>query len=154
MEKNHSLKARMYLGGLKSLFADMHDLIEGVEKTGSMPSGMLQNLFDTKEAIDLTLQQLKRATVRCCDHDHNHSREEENENEEDEDDEIYCEDCDLSLEDCDCEEEEDEEEEEPEPEPQQKAVTKKPAKKTVAVVPPPTVAPKPASKKNKKETKH
>jgi len=151
MEKNHSLKARMYLGGLKSLFADMHDLIEGVEKTGSMPSGMLQNLFDTKEAIDLTLQQLKRATVRCCDHDHNHSCEEENENEEDEDDEIYCEDCDLSLEDCDCEEEEeDEEEEEPQPQPQVKKLTKK----TAAVIPPPTVAPKPASKKNKKETKH
>lgn len=150
MEKNHSLKARMYLGGLKSLFADMHDLIEGVEKTGSMPSGMLQNLFDTKEAIDLTLQQLKRATVRCCDHDHNHSCEEENENEEDEDDEIYCEDCDLSLEDCDCEEEEDEEEEEPQPQPQIKKLTKK----TAAVIRPPTVAPRPVSKKNKKETKH
>ena len=151
MEKNHSLKARMYLGGLKSLFADMHDLIEGVEKTGSMPSGMLQNLVDTKEAIDLTLQQLKRATVRCCDHDHDHSCEEESENEED--DEIYCEDCDLSLDDCECDEE-DEEEEEPEPEPQPKVATKKPAKKEKVVVPPPTVAITPASKKNKKETRH
>ena len=149
MEKNHSLKARMYLGGLKSLFADMHDLIEGVEKTGSMPSGMLQNLVDTKEAIDLTLQQLKRATVRCCDHDH--SCEEESENEED--DEIYCEDCDHSLDDCECDEE-DEEEEEPEPEPQPKAATKKPAKKEKVVVSPPTVAITPASKKNKKETRH
>ena len=144
MEKNHSLKARMYLGGLKSLFADMHDLIEGVEKTGSMPSGMLQNLVDTKEAIDLTLQQLKKATVQCCEHDDSCE-------DEDEDEELYCEDCDLSLADCDCEDE-DYEEEEPEPEP--KTATRKPSKKEKVVVPSPTVTPVPASKKNKKETRH
>ena len=147
MEKNHSLKARMYLGGLKSLFADMHDLIEGVEKTGSMPSGMLQNLFDTKEAIDLTLQQLKRATVRCCDHDHNHSCEEENENEEDEDEdeELYCEDCDLSLTDCECGEED---VSPPPPSPRKSLKSEKVA------VPAPTVAPTLVHRKSKKETKH
>lgn len=144
MEKNHSLKARMYLGGLKSLFADMHDMIEGVEKTGNMPGSMLQNLVDTKEAIDLTLQQLKKATVQCCEHDDSCE-------DEDEDEELYCEDCDLSLEDCDCEDE-DEDEDEPEPEP--KTATRKPSKKEKVVVPSPTVTPVPASKKNKKETRH
>jgi hypothetical protein len=150
MEQNHSLKARMYLGGLKSLFADMHDMIEGVEKTGNMPGSMLQNLVDVKEAIDLTLQQLKKATVQCCEHDDSCE-------DEDEDEELYCEDCDLSLADCDCEEEdyeqeEDDEEEEPEPEP--KTATRKPSKKEKVVVPSPTVTPVPASKKNKKETRH
>jgi hypothetical protein len=150
MEQNHSLKARMYLGGLKSLFADMHDMIEGVEKTGNMPGSMLQNLVDTKEAIDLTLQQLKKATVQCCEHDDSCE-------DEDEDEELYCEDCDLSLADCDCEEEEEEEEdddddEEPEPEP--KTATRKPSKKEKVVVPSPTVTPVPASKKNKKETRY
>ena len=143
MEQNHSLKARMYLGGLKSLFADMHDMIEGVEKTGNMPGSMLQNLVDTKEAIDLTLQQLKKATVQCCEHDDSCE-------DEDEDEELYCEDCDLSLADCDCEEEDDEEEPEPEP----KTATRKPSKKEKVVVPSPTVTPVPASKKNKKETRH
>ena len=141
MEQNHSLKARMYLGGLKSLFADMHDMIEGVEKTGNMPGSMLQNLVDTKEAIDLTLQQLKKATVQCCEHDDSCE-------DEDEDEDLYCEDCDLSLADCDCEEEE--EEEEPEP----KTATRKPSKKEKVVVPSPTVTPVLASKKNKKETRH
>ena len=148
MEKNHSIKARMYLGGLKSLFADMHDMIEGVEKTGNMPSGMLQNLVDTKEAIDLTLQQLKKATVQCCEHDDSCEDEDED---EDEDEELYCEDCDLSLADCDCE---DEDYEEPEPEPEPKTATRKPSKKEKVAVPSPTVTPVPSSKKNKKETRH
>ena len=151
MEQNHSLKARMYLGGLKSLFADMHDMIEGVEKTGNMPGSMLQNLVDTKEAIDLTLQQLKKATVQCCEHDDSCEDEDE-----DEDEELYCEDCDLSLADCDCEDEdyEDEDEDEEEPEPEPKTATRKPSKKEKIVVPSPTVTPVPASKKNKKETRH
>ena len=147
MEQNHSLKARMYLGGLKSLFADMHDMIEGVEKTGNMPGSMLQNLVDTKEAIDLTLQQLKKATVQCCEHDDSCE-------DEDEDEELYCEDCDLSLADCDCEDEDYEDEDEDEPEPEPKTATRKPSKKEKVVVPSPTVTPVPASKKNKKETRH
>lgn len=147
MEQNHSLKARMYLGGLKSLFADMHDMIEGVEKTGNMPGSMLQNLVDTKEAIDLTLQQLKKATVQCCEHDDSCE-------DEDEDEELYCEDCDLSLADCDCEDEDYEEEEDEEPEPEPKTATRKPSKKEKVVVPSPTVTPVPSSKKNKKETRH
>ena len=147
MEQNHSLKARMYLGGLKSLFADMHDMIEGVEKTGNMPGSMLQNLVDTKEAIDLTLQQLKKATVQCCEHDDSCE-------DEDEDEELYCEDCYLSLADCDCEEEDYEQEDEDEPEPEPKTATRKPSKKEKVVVPSPTVTPVPSSKKNKKETRH
>ena len=140
----------MYLGGLKSLFADMHDMIENIEKTGNMPGSMLNNLVDVKEAIDLTLQQLKRATVQCCEHD-DHCDEYNDEEE-------LCEDCELSLTDCVCsmededddEEDEDDDEEEV-PESQPKAVTRKPVKKATFVA---NAPPAPVYKKNKKETKH
>lgn len=65
---NHPLRARMYVGGLKSLFGDMHDTLVDVEKTGNMPNDMLQNLLDVKQAIDLTVAELKKVVVRCCEH--------------------------------------------------------------------------------------
>ena len=62
------LKARLYVGGLKSLFGDMHDMIAEIEKTGQMPKDMLNNLDDVKEAIDLTVLHLKKAMMKCCSH--------------------------------------------------------------------------------------
>ena len=62
------LKARLYVGGLKSLFGDMHDMIAEIEKSGQMPKDMLNNLDDVKEAIDLTVLHLKKAMMKCCSH--------------------------------------------------------------------------------------
>ena len=78
------LKARLYVGGLKSLFGDMHDMIAEIEKTGQMPKDMLHNLDDVKEAIDLTVYHLKKATMKCCSHaaDQAHDCSEDDEEEE------------------------------------------------------------------------
>lgn len=79
------LKARLYVGGLKSLFGDMHDMIAEIEKTGQMPKDMLHNLDDVKEAIDLTVLHLKKATMKCCSHaadqEHDCSDDDEDEDE-------------------------------------------------------------------------
>lgn len=142
MEKNHSLKARMYLGGLKSLFADMHDMIEGIEKTGNMPGSMLQNLIDVKEAVDLTVSQLKRATIQCCEHD-DHCDDDDDDGYED-DDEYHND----GYDDDDLMEEEEEEEEVAVP---VKATGKK--TKAVPAAPLPTYTPSftPIKRRNKKQ---
>lgn len=79
------LKARLYVGGLKSLFGDMHDMIAEIEKTGQMPKDMLHNLDDVKEAIDLTVLHLKKAMMKCCSHaadeEHDCSDDDDNEDE-------------------------------------------------------------------------
>lgn len=76
------LKARLYVGGLKSLFGDMHDMIAEIEKTGQMPKDMLNNLDDVKEAIDLTVLHLKKAMMKCC----SHAADEEHDCSDDDDD--------------------------------------------------------------------
>ena len=82
------LKARLYVGGLKSLFGDMHDMIAEIEKTGQMPKDMLNNLDDVKEAIDLTVLHLKKAMMKCCSHaadeEHDCSEDEDDDDDEDE----------------------------------------------------------------------
>jgi hypothetical protein len=78
------LKARLYIGGLKSLFGDMHDMIAEIEKTGQMPKDMLHNLEDVKEAIDLTVYHLNKATMKCC----NHAADQPHDCSDDEDEEI------------------------------------------------------------------
>ena len=76
------LKARLYVGGLKSLFGDM---LAEIEKTGQMPKDMLNNLDDVKEAIDLTVLHLKKAMMKCCSHaadeEHDCSDDDDNEDE-------------------------------------------------------------------------
>ena len=57
---NGPIKARMFVGGLKSLFIDMAETLDEVEKTGSMPVDMLQSLLNVKAAIDMTLIQLSK----------------------------------------------------------------------------------------------
>jgi flavoprotein len=115
MNNNSPLKARMFVGGLKSLFIDMAETLDEVEKTGSMPVDILQSLMDIKSAIDMTLIQLSRASVRCCEHAPECPHTEGDE--EDDEQELMCEGCDESLEECECEEEEEEEEEPPPPPP-------------------------------------
>lgn len=80
------LKARLYVGGLKSLFGDMHDMIAEIEKTGQMPKDMLNNLDDVKEAIDLTVLHLKKAMMKCCSHaaDEEHDCSDDDDDNEDE----------------------------------------------------------------------
>jgi hypothetical protein len=69
MENNNgAIKARMFVGGLKSLFIDMAETLDQVEKTGSMPVDILQSLVDIKSAIDMTLIQLSKTQMRCCEH--------------------------------------------------------------------------------------
>lgn len=145
---NGPLKARLFVGGLKSLFLDMANILEEVEKTGAMPTDILESLSDVKDAVDLTLSQLNRLpqrSKRCCEHseqcekDEDGSDEDEEDEEEDEEEELYYDD-------------DDDDDEEPEPEP--KTATRKPSKKERVVGPSPTVTPVPASKKNKKETRH
>lgn len=65
---NHPLKARLFIGGLKSLFGDMHDMLEEVEKTGQMSRDMITSLTDVHEAIDLAVDELKKVMSPCCDH--------------------------------------------------------------------------------------
>ena len=136
MEKvNHALKARMYIGGLKSLFGDMHDMIADIEKTGRVPADLIQSFIDVKEAIDLTVFQLKKASVRCCDHaDHPHAECDEeclDGSDDDEEEGLYCEGCDERCEDCECDTDEDDVEEEEPPPPPKKSSAKKPSAKNV-----------------------
>lgn len=111
---NHPLKARMFVGGLKSLLIDVVNGIEDIEKTGGVPKNFVENLADVKDAIDLTLKEFSKVTIRCCDHgtehdvcdedcDDNHSVEsDEQEVQEDRDSEYYCEECDLPESECEC----------------------------------------------------
>ena len=62
---NHPLKARMFIGGLKSLLIDVVNDIEEIEKTGSVSNKFIECLGDVKSAIDLTLKEFGKVTVRC-----------------------------------------------------------------------------------------
>lgn len=95
---NHPLKARMYIGGLKSLLIDIVNEIEEIEKTGGVSSKFAETLVDVKSAIDLTLTEFKKVTVRCCDHGESHDSCDESCH----DDHEYCEEC--GEEECVCEE--------------------------------------------------
>jgi hypothetical protein len=94
-EKNSQLKAKLYIGGLKSLFGDLHDAMAEVEKSGQMPGDMIQSLIDVKDAVDLTITQLKRAVVPCCSH---HQQPELEGDDDDDDDE--SEECESECEEC------------------------------------------------------
>lgn len=113
---NGPIKARMFVGGLKSLFIDMAETLDEVEKTGSMPVDMLQSLLDVKAAIDMTLIQLSKTKMRCCEHAPACDHDDED---EDCDDELFCEGCDFPCEECECEDEQ--EDEPPPPPPNRKA---------------------------------
>jgi len=150
---NGPLKARLFVGGLKSLFLDMANTLEEVEKTGAMPIDILESLSDVKDAVDLTLSQLNRLpqrTKQCCEHSEHCEKGDDEEDEEDDDEnedeeELYCEDCDLSLTDCEC----GEEDVSPPPPPPRKSL-----KNEKIAIPAPTVAPTLVPRKSKKETKH
>ena len=115
---NHPLKARMFVGGLKSLLIDVVNGIEDIEKTGGVPKNFVENLQDVKEAIDLTLKEFSKVTIRCCDHDTGHDvcdEDCEDDHPEDTDDrvieedsesEAYCEECDMPESECECQFEE------------------------------------------------
>lgn len=70
MNNNNPIKARLYIGGLKSLFVDIVNSLEEIENTGNVPIDLLQTLEDVKNAIDMTTNQLKRtsAGMKCCEH--------------------------------------------------------------------------------------
>jgi hypothetical protein len=69
MEKsNHALKARMYLGGLKSMFVDFVTMIEEIEKTGEVSKDFVEGLENVKSAIDLTTKEFSKMVIRCCEH--------------------------------------------------------------------------------------
>lgn len=115
--ENGAIKARMFVGGLKSLFIDIAETLDEVEKTGSMPVDMLQSLLDIKTAIDMTLIQLSKTQMRCCEHapecEHSDDEDDDGEFAEDEydqgrveDDIDSCEDCDEPEDECVCDEDE------------------------------------------------
>lgn len=128
---NHPLKARMFVGGLKSLLIDVVNDIEEIEKTGSVSNKFIECLGDVKSAIDLTLKEFGKVTVRCCEHGEAHgacdkSCEEDycSECECDpcscgrvDDDVDRCPDCEEYEDECVCDFEDDEEEELPPPPP-------------------------------------
>jgi hypothetical protein len=95
-KKSNHIKARIYIGGLRSLFEDMAGILAEIEKTGSVPDGIVESLNDISEAINLTIARLKSATVKCCVHG-----PEVQEDVEDDDDEVED-----SCEECECEEKE------------------------------------------------
>jgi hypothetical protein len=99
---NHGLKARMYLGGLKSLFVDFVTMIEEIEKTGEVSKEFVEGLENVKAAIDLTTKEFNKMVVRCCEHGTSH------------------EECDD-----DCHDEEEQEVSEPEPKVKPKKTIKK-----------------------------
>lgn len=106
-KKESGLKARLYIGGLKSLFHDLGAALEEVEKTGSMDPGLLDALEDVKDAVDLTVTQLRKGKPPCCEHQPAVKTEAEIEAEEDDEEEneaLYCEECDEEIFDgqCDC----------------------------------------------------
>lgn len=102
MNNNNPIKARLYIGGLKSLFVDIVSTLEEIENTGSMPADMLQTFEDVKNAIDMTIKQLKRTStsIKCCDHAPEVKEEKD------------CESCDQPVNECECDSLEQEEEEE------------------------------------------
>lgn len=119
---NHPIKARMYIGGLKSLLVDIVNEIEEIEKTGGVSGKFIENLVDVKAAIDLTLTEFKKVTVRCCEHGESHDTCDESchddyceecggkecfcEEGRVEDDVVYCSDCNEPEGDCICYDEE------------------------------------------------
>lgn len=111
MEKvNHPLKARIYIGGLKSLLIDVVGTIEDIEKSGGVPSDFIETLQDVKGAIDLTLNEFKKVVIRCCDHGTAHDKCDDS-CDDSIDDEEYCAECDEICDECVCDEEDDEAEE-------------------------------------------
>jgi hypothetical protein len=120
---NHPLKARMFVGGLKSMLIDVIANVEDIEKSGTVPRDFIQGLTDVKHAIDLTLKEFKNVTLRCCEHgEHSHSECDEEchehdieQDEDEEEEQLYCETCDEY--DCVCDEEEEEEAPPPPPPP-------------------------------------
>ena len=67
----HPIKARLLVGGLKSLFGEMHDMLSDLEKEGRMPKNGIDTLADVKKAIDMTVVELQKITPACCSHDQN-----------------------------------------------------------------------------------
>jgi len=123
---NHPLKARMYIGGLKSLLVDVASSIEEIEKTGGVPQSFLENLTDLKEAIDLTVSEFKKVVVKCCEHGDGHDTcDEDCDDDAAEEYEEYCETCELLIDECEC----DVEEEAPPPPPRKLPAKKLPARK-------------------------
>lgn len=122
---NHPLKARMYIGGLKSLFVDLVNEIEQIETNGVVSNKFIENLSDVKAAVDLTLSEFKKVTIKCCEHGEAHDDCDETCEDSAEDDEceecgvdpcackegyveddvIFCEECGEIETDCDCWEE-------------------------------------------------
>jgi hypothetical protein len=137
---NHPLKARMFVGGLKSLLIDIVNDIEEIEKTGGVSSKFAENLVDVKAAIDLTLIEFKKVTVRCCEHGSEHDECDDSCSDDDDDcvddeydqgrveeDVIYCAGCDEPEDECVCELEE----EPPPPPPRKPMPVKKVESKVV-----------------------
>ena len=52
---NHPLKARMFVGGLKSLLIGVVETLDNIEKTGAVSKDFVEELGDVRTAIDLTL---------------------------------------------------------------------------------------------------
>jgi hypothetical protein len=132
---NHPLKARMFVGGLKSLLIGVVETLDNIEKTGAVSKDFVEELGDVRTAIDLTLVEFKKVTIRCCDHGSSHETCDESCDDETCDDEYdtSCDVCGESEQECECDlEETDPEDEDEEPPPP----------------PPRRAAPKPASKKN------
>lgn len=143
IKNNGPLKARLFIGGLKSLFVELVEALDEVEKTGAMRADMIGTLVDVKTAIDLTLKQLQSAQVRCCDHSPECEQGDDEEEEDcDDEEQVSCMNCGVSCDSayCDfCEDSEDDEEEEetivaPPPSKKQKAEVVKLKKKQKKVI--------------------
>lgn len=93
---NHPLKARMFVGGLKSLLIDIVNEIEEIEKSSGVSNKFVESLVDVKAAIDLTLLEFKKVTVRCCEHGEAHDECDDSCSDEEE----YCSECETEP--CAC----------------------------------------------------
>lgn len=147
------LRARLLLGGLKSLFLSMQDAIDETEQEGSVTQALVDGLLDTREAIQMVLNQLahvqniSKGSRACCEHALCTTEGCEGDCEDCHEDACQedCEDCD-SCEGCEpCEEEDEEAEFVSEP-----VKAKKPAKKPVKAKQ--KKAPKPVKQAGKKPT--
>lgn len=92
-KKSKNIKARLYIGGLRSIFSDMTELLTEVEKTGEVPSNIEQSLSDVSEAIVMTVKRLKMVTSKCCEHSTENLDEKGEDEEEEEEFSKKCSSC-------------------------------------------------------------
>ena len=78
-----AIRIRMYIGGLKSMFAGVHESLEEIEKQGIITKRLISELLDIRDAIGTTLDEVQKAQTNCCEHDDHKYCDDEEDGEDD-----------------------------------------------------------------------